>query len=175
MNFPEEFEDTFNLPKRTRLKVKTHPSMAPAYPARRLLKLQEYRIRRFNIKQAKAKVDKQIKKVRMKAIELMARQPPAGAFEEDEWVAEDPIIHPHASHRISALHGSSETIFCKRCGYWSSKASLRLLAEPCQGLKEGSKSTLRLLECGVMPGPEALIPPHLKKRHGRKGRRKSRW
>ena len=175
MSFPEEFEDTFNIPRRTRLRVKTHPSMAPAYPSRKLLRLQEYRIRRFNLKQAKAKIDIQVKKVRMEAIELMARQPPAGAFEEDEWTAEKPTIHPHASHRITALHGNSDTIFCKWCGYWSARANLKLLAKPCQGLKEGSRSTLRLLECGVRPGPEALIPSHLKKRHGRKGRRKSRW
>ena len=167
--------NTNETPKKMRLNRKTHPSNAPAYPARKLLKLSEFRIRKFNVNKAKAMREKQGRNVRMKAIELMARQPPPGAFEDDEWVTDDPITHPHASHRIVTLHGDSDTIFCKSCGYWSARASLKLLAKQCQGLKEGSKSKLRLLECGVRPGPEAVIPSHLKKRHGRKGRRKSRW
>jgi hypothetical protein len=105
---------------------------------------------------------------------LLARQPPSGALEVDEWSFDGPITNSHSSHRIVALHGNSDTIFCKNCSCWASKVKLRLLATPCQGIRVGSKSTLRLLECGVLPIAGAKLPAHLKKRHGRRGRR-CRW
>ena len=142
-----------------------------------MLKLTEYKLRKYKVKEAKRIQDLKFQKVRKYAVGLMAMQPPAGAFDEDEWTEPGTIVHPHPSHRIAALHGKGDTIFCKNCGCWASKASLKLLAEPCHGLKVGSKHTLRLLECGVMPSLEARIPPHLKLRHTKRGRRrrKARW
>ena len=83
---------------RRRLSTKTHPSQAPAYPARELLKLNEYRIRKFNFMKVRRKRDLEIKEARRKAIELMSRQPPIGASADEDWAAEGPIIHPSASH-----------------------------------------------------------------------------
>ena len=167
-----------NIPhKKKRLYGKTHPSLAPAYPKRALLKLSEYRLRRYKFKEAKRVHDRKLKKLRCQAVGLMAMQPPTGAFADEEWNEPGAIVNPHPSHRIAALHGRDETIYCKSCGCWASKVSLKLLAEPCQGLKASSRHTLRLLECGVKPGLEARIPSHLKLRHARKGRRrcKGRW
>ena len=160
--------------KKMRLYKKTPPSQAPGFPSRELLKKVEFCIRQNQLKKAKAKYESELKAVRCRAVELLARQPPSGAIADDEWKVHGPINNPHRSHRILTLHGNSETIFCKRCACWSSKTKLRHLAAPCQGLKVGSKSTLRLPECGVMPSIGATIPAHLKKRHGRRGRR-CRW
>ena len=157
-----------------RLRTKTNPSQAPGFPTRELLKLGEFRIRQHKLKKAKAKRDTERRAVRQRAIELLARQPPGAAMDIDEWSFDGPITNPHSSHRILALHGNSDTIFCKNCSCWASKAKLRLLATPCQGIRVGSKSTLRLLECGVLPIAGAKLPTHLKKRHGRIGRR-CRW
>ena len=105
----------------------------------------------------------------------MAMQAPIGAFDEEDRAEIEILEHPHPSHRILSMHGSGDIIFCKQCGYWSARVKLRLLAQPCRGLKEGNKSNLLLLECGVMPAPDARVPPHLKFKHQRRGRRKSRW
>ena len=134
----------------------------------------EYRIRKHKLKKAAAKRETERKAVRQRAIELLSRQPPGAAIDIDERSFEGPLNNPHSSHRILALHGNSDTIFCKNCSCWASKAKLKLLAIPCQGIKVGSKSTLRLLECGVLPIAGAKLPTHLKKRHVRKGRR-CRW
>ena len=107
---------------------------------------------------------------RESAIEWMAHQDHMGAFACDEGEAGE-IVMPHATHRILALNRASDTIYCKQCGCWAARVKLKLLASPCRGLQPGSKSTLRLLECGVLPGPTARIPPQLVKRR----RRKARW
>ena len=173
----DAINEAHSFSKRKRLHVKSHPSLAPAYPKRALLKMTDFKLRRFQVKEAKRLQDAKFKKVRSQAVEMMAMQPPSGAFDEDEWTEPGHIINPHPSHRIAALHGKEGTIFCKRCGCWASKVGLRLLAEPCHCLKESSKHTLRLLECGVMPSLEARIPAHLKLRHASRGRRgrKARW
>ena len=126
------------------------------------------------MKIAKAKQVKELKAARLNAIELLSRQPPSGAFAESERGYEGTIVNPHPSHYIKALHGDNDTMCCKSCGCWASKVKLRLLAVPCRGIKDGNKSTLRLLECGIMPTVGATILAHLKKRHGGQGK-KCRW
>ena len=154
--------------------MKTKAVLAPGYPQRALLKLSEHRIRQYKRKLAMKKQKAEYKAARHRAIELLSWQAPTGTFAADEWIEAGLIEHPDPSHRIVALHGQSDTIFCKRCGWWSARAKLRLLATPCQGLKDGDRSSLRLLECGVMPSPGAKVPQHFKKVHARKGRRR-RW
>ena len=159
---------------RRRLKVKTNPRET-GYTDRPLLKRAEFRIKKF---QAQIKIKKrqaEMKAARKIAIELMSRQAPGGAFDEHENEVSEILEHPHPSHRIQSMHGGGDIIFCKNCSYWSARTKLRLLSEPCRGLKDGNKSKLRLLECGVQPGPDARVPPHLKIKHQRKGRRRSRW
>ena len=112
------FEDMMgiNLVKRTRLRVKTKACLALGYPARALLKLSEHRVRQYQRRLAKKKQEAEYKVARCNAIELLSRQAPTGAFALEEWIETGPIEHPDPSHRVVALHGHSDTIFCKRCG-----------------------------------------------------------
>ena len=157
---------------RRRLRSKTAPEFAKGYPARALLKISEYRIQMHKLKLAKMKQRAEFKKARTRAIELLAMSAPSGAFAADEQTEFGEIELPHYSHHNSKLQGGSDTIFCRSCGLWSCRAKLRGLAKRCQGLQRGSKSTLRLLQCGVMPGPHARLPPHMKKVFNRLGRRR---
>ena len=143
---------------------------------RPLLKRAEAKVKRHQFQMKQKKRQAEIKAARKVAIQLLAMQAPAGAFAENERDEVGEFDLPHSSHKILALQGEGDTIYCKRCGCWSAKVKLRHLASPCLGMKAGNKSSLRLLECGVMPSPGATIPSHLKLRYGsRQRRRKSRW
>ena len=157
---------------RRRLRTKTAPAEAPMYPQRALLKKIEYNIRKAKLKKAQLEQRNVYRKMRAKAVELLSRQAPMGAFTAEEMLETGVIEHPHPSHSILALNGQNDTIYCKRCSWWSSRCKLRLLATPCLGLIAGNKSQLRLLQCGVMPSPTARTPPHLR---FQKGRRRRRW
>jgi len=162
--------------KRRRLHGKTNPSET-GYTVRPLLKKGEHKIKMQQWKVKKRKQEAELKAARKRAVEMLAWQAPIGAFDENERGEVSPLMSPHASHRILALQGGGNTIYCKQCGYWSSRVKLRHLANPCVGLQTGNRSTLRLLECGIMPAPKANIPANLKLRHGcsHRRRRKSRW
>ena len=143
---------------------------------RPLLKRAEYQIKKQIAHKKSRKQQLEAKAARKRAIELMAMQAPPSAFNDQDFEVSSIAEHPHQSHRIIALHGQSQTIYCKNCGHWSASSRLKLLARPCSGLKGGNRSNLRLLECGVMPAKMAKIPAHLKKVHAMRGRRrKSRW
>ena len=159
---------------RKRLWQKTAPA-ATGYPERALLKASEFRILKYKYKLELKRQRAKFRKARIEAIELLSRGAPTGAFAADEWIEVGPNEQPHSQHKTVARHGPSDTIYCKRCGWWSAKAKLRLLATPCQGLKEGNRSSLRLLECGVMRNPGAKVPPQFKKTRSRKGRTRRRW
>ena len=122
--------------------------------------------RRGIIRKAKAEQ----RAVRKEAIGTMAQLEHIGAFGWDEGEVGE-IVIPHATHRILALNRVSDTIYCKQCGCWAARVKFSLVASPCRGLQPGSKSTLRLLECGVLPGPKARVPPQLVKRR----RKKASW
>ena len=95
--------------------------------------------------------NKLAKEARAKALQLIIAQPELGDREAN---AEDRLAHfalPHTSHLISELQGDHRTIYCRRCGCWSSKLVFKGLGAPCSGLKKGNSSTLRLLRCGVFP------------------------
>ena len=141
------------------------------YPQRPLLKLKEFRIRKHQLQVAKRKKESEARALRAQSIELLSRQAPVAAFELEERTDLGEFQIPHFTHRILALNGNSDTIYCKACGWWSSRLRLRGLALRCQGLHEGNRSSLRMLECGVVPGLNAKIPPHLTKRR----QRESRW
>ena len=154
-----------------------HRSAAAAdhgYTARPLQNLQEHRVHMHKFKKAQQRHRAELKAARQQAIELLAMQPPSGAFGGEVETDTGPMQNPHPSHRILALEGSSSTIYCRNCGSWSARSKLRHLAARCAPLKDGSRHNLRLLQCGVMPAPLAKIPSHLKKVHRRRGR-KSRW
>ena len=175
---PSEFENDGNergAGQRRRLIAKTHPE-GTGYTLRPLLKRAEYQIKKQIAHKKSRKQQLEAKAARKRAIELMAMQAPPSDFNDQDFEVSIIAEHPHQSHRIIALHGRSQIIFCKNCSHWSASSRLKLLAKPCSGLKGGNRSNLRLLECGVMPAKKATIPMHLKKVHARRGRRrKSRW
>jgi len=161
---------------RRRLRRKTEATADHGYTTRPLNNLQAHRVLMHKFKTAQKRQRAEIKAARNEAIELLAMQPPGGAFDQDEGYQAEPGQQPHPSHRIIALEGNSTTIFCKHCGSWSKSDRLKHLALPCQPSDNGKRHSLRLLQCGVMPKEGATIPMHLKLRYGRQGRRrKSRW
>ena len=167
-NDPNETEH-----KRTRLLKKTMPCNALGYPQRPLLKLTEVKIARAKLKIAQREQKFKFKRARLKALELLAAQPEIGDGEIDIAGHGAAFALPHPTHRIVTFQGDDTTIFCKYSG-WSSRSRtrLKLLNKPCLALKEGNRSQLRLLECGILLAPGAWLPPkELKPR----ARRRKRW
>ena len=95
---------------RRRLRVKTAGGAEHGYTKRPLLHLQEHRIQMHTKKVAELKQKAEYKTARRKAIELLAYQPPPGAFDENDGRETEPLQQPHESHRVVALHGNSTTI-----------------------------------------------------------------
>ena len=73
----------------------------------------------------------------------------------------------HLSHTMKRMHGSEQVVYCSVCSYWqkTKKVTAALLA-PCEAIKRSNWSKLRLLQCGVMPGPGARIPPGMARAKG---------
>ena len=179
-NFEEQAENSEQIGEdrlvRTRLRAKTSPINAPAYPQRPLLRKAEYKVKKGQLKEAQRKEWAKYKAARNLAVAALSNQTEFGAsWKDDDGIAENfeevPKHQvPHPSHHISYM-ANSEVIFCRACACWSLRSRLRGLEERCTGLKEGSASTLRLLQCGVQPAPGARLPPRCRKRRARK----SRW
>ena len=162
---------TFKPPMRKRLSTKTPAAQALGYPLRALMKAHEFKVRKAQLKEIKRKRNQEWKAARLAAVNLLSQQADLSNvfpdFEDRSWSCQ----LPHASHRITSLHGDGDTIYCKLCGLWSKRSKLKGLARPCHGILNGNCGHLRLLECGVMPAPGARIPPRFR----RKRRRKGRW
>ena len=106
------------------------------------------------------------------AIRLLAAQPELARSSQAEQVevhtvAEATDSAPHATHDIQNLATNSSIIFCRTCSGWSLRNKLKSLAGRCEGLKDGNRSRLRLLEVGVAPFPGAKMPAHLSRVHCR--------
>ena len=159
-----------------RLWRKTAATANHGYTVRPLQNLQAHRISMHKVREDNLKQRAEFREMRKQAVQLLSMQPPGGAFDESEQGEIDYFQHPHPSHNIVALNGQSSVIYCRHCGSWSARDRLRHLGLPCLKLKDGNRHKLRLLQCGIMPKPEARIPSHLKLRYGRAGRRrKHRW
>ena len=156
--------------KRRRLREKTLPAAAPGFPQRALLRASDYKVKRAKLKKEQLAQRSGLKQVRSQVIQLLARQAPY-TEEQDDDPAALPLETPHPSHYIAAMPGNSSVIWCKACACWSLRQKLRGLAIGCKGLKVGNRSTLRLLQCGVIPKQNARLPPSEVKIR----RRKSRW
>ena len=70
----EEFEDLQREHVRRRLRTKTAPASAPAYPQRALLKRMEYNIRKAKLKKAQLEQNNVYKAMRARAVELLSMQ-----------------------------------------------------------------------------------------------------
>ena len=149
---------------------KTTPVEAPAFPQRALLRAQEFRVRNAKLKQAQLEQRRAWRKSRASAVQLLASQVPNCEDHDVEDIAATPMQTPHPSHYISAVAGEGNALWCKACACWSLKARLRGLANVCRGMGAGNNSTLRLLQCGVLPIKGARLPPGSTIVRRRKGR-----
>ena len=157
---------------RRRLRIKTVPTDAPGYPQRSLLTKADWRIQKGKLKEAQRKEWAKYKSARAEAVAALAKQTEhRSSWESEQVTAAANYQMPNPSHHITVMQVSRDIIYSKACACWSLRSKLKGLAGRCVGLKSGNASTIRLLQCGVKPEPEARLPPRqVKRRH-----RKSRW
>ena len=110
------------------------------------------------------------------AIRLLAAQLELARRPQEETVEGTQVgtncAMPHASHEIQYLATDNSIIYCRICSGWSLRIKLKSLRKESEGLKDGNRFRLRLLEVGVAPYPGAKMPAHLSRVHCR-GRRRS--
>ena len=75
----------------------------------------------------------------------------------------------HISHHMLQAK-RLQIIYCKDCGAWSKGGKLRNLAKICSGPTVRARTTVRLLEEGIVPGSGNCIPKEFKR--GTKGTRR---
>ena len=77
---------------------------------------------------------------------------------------------PHATHDVRHFAASNTVIiFCNICGRWQRHdAGRSKLAEPCEDIREGTKSQRKLLRLGIVPGGGAKLPANIKTSGGRR-------
>ena len=165
-------EEPSLVPPKRRLLVNTEASSVPAFPERALMTAKTVKVKKAQMKAEQSKQNAIGKIARQRALDAMKLQPELGDGDLDEAGLVAHFELPHASHHIRELHNDHSTIFCNSCSGWSSRLLLRNLLKPCQGLKDGNRSQLRLLQAGLMPGKGVRLPPRLKKRRNKWWHRK---
>ena len=131
----------------------------------------------FAIASIKRKLDEReargrAKKVRNEAAALPFRQSELLRAQLDidaqpDQFEPDQAERAHGTHTMVKMAGSDEVLFCNVCSYWQKHKRLTAaLREPCEPIKRGNWSKLRLLECGVMPGPGARLPSSMARAKG---------
>ena len=104
---------------------------------------------------------------RASAIRLLALQPELVSSQANSTSSSSTTSGPHHTHDITHLANDATIIYCRVCSAWSLRSKLKCLKSVCQGLKDGNRSRLRLLQCGVAPYPGAKMPSHLSRVHCR--------
>ena len=148
--------------KKRRLGGKTVPSEAPAFPQRPLLNRTKFRILQHKLKQHELEQRRAARSIRAESVRLLGLQFHGNGAEDTdkEYELPAPTHVPHPSHWISTLAGNQRAIWCKACGSWSISTNLKGLSNICKGLHRGRNSTLRLLQCGILPVAGARLPPN---------------
>ena len=114
------------------------------------------------------------KRIKSEAIELLGRQPELLQVQADVEVQPDQMEidwadkeQPHLSHTMVRMNGGRDVLYCSVCSYWlKNKRLTASLRQPCEALKRSNWSKLRMLQCGVMPGPGARLPPSMARAKG---------
>ena len=135
----------------------------PAFPERALITAKALKVKKGILKVKQDQQNKIGRKARSDAINAICLQPELGDGDPDDIGLLAHFDLPHLSHRILELPRNDRIIFCKYCSAWSSRLKLRKLLQPCEGLKAGNRSQLRILQSGLMPGPGVRLPPNLKR------------
>jgi len=133
----------------------------------------------FAIANNKRKLEERViksksKKTRTEAMELLGRQPELLTSQAEVEAQPDQVEidwankeRPHITHTMIRMHGDGEVLFCSVCSYWlKNKRLTASLRNPCEALKRSNWSKLRMLQCGVMPGPGARLPPSMARAKG---------
>ena len=164
------------MPKRRRLVVEISP-LSTGYSNTALVTRSNYKI---GMEQRRNKIasHKRERTLAVRAaIRLLAAQPNLGNDLFDNLdVAERSFVearvnNPHPSHDIQTLASHVNIIYCRRCAAWSTNVKLKAIASVCEGLKDGNKAQLRLLQVGLVPLAGVRMPRHLSKAYAR-GRRR---
>ena len=164
------------MPKRRRLWGKTSP-LKTGYPNIALVTRTVYKTRmaKRKVEVAANKRDKSI--AITAALKLLAAQPSVFQSQVDgessarTQVPDRTFGISHPSHSIQSLSRQFDIIYCRNCSAWSKNDKLKALGSPCQGLKEGNRAQMRLLEEGIIPLAGVRMPAHLRLNYAR-GRRR---
>ena len=157
--------------KQRRLGVKTAPIEVSAFPLRPLLNHAKYKVLQHKLKTAKRKQVKAARMIRTESVRLLSLNHVREEEGFHEYELPAPTQIPHHTHHITTLGGDQGVIWCKGCGCWSLSSQLKGLAKICDGARAKRASTVRLLQCGIVPVAGARLPINeLKKR-----RNTSRW
>ena len=108
------------------------------------------------------------------AIQLLAMHHVDGQLETSREMkpkSSIPVAKPHLSHEIATLPNHDGIIWCRRCSSWSRNVKLKALGRVCEGLKDGNRAQLRLLQVGIAPYAGVRMPRHLARRFERRRRR----
>jgi len=156
------------LPRHRRLGHKI-PSANTDYSKTKLVtKAELKRLNEMKAEQAKRKA-KEEKAAKAKAVEAIRHQPELshGAV----YVPAKSARHvPHSTHDVRHFAAANTVIiFCNICGRWQRHdAGRSKLEEPCEDIREGSKSQRKLLRFGIVPGSGAKLPAHIKTSGGKR-------
>ena len=151
--------------------MKTAPIEVPAFPLRPLLNHAKFKVLQHKLKIAKRQQSNAERMIRTDAVRLLALNHVREEEGEGEYELPAPTQIPHHTHHITTLVGNQGVIWCKGCGCWSLSVYLKGLAKTCDGASAKRYSTIRLLQCGIMPIAGARLPTNeLMKR-----RKTNRW
>ena len=156
--------------------IKRHRRLGQKAPAentdysktRLVTKEESKRLKALKAEQVKRKT-KEEKAARANAAEAIRQQPEISHGEMYEPAA-SAKHKPHASHDVRHFAAANTVIiFCNDCGRWQrNDAGRSKLGEPCEEIREGSKSQRKLLRHGIIPGGGAKLPAHIRTSGGKR-------
>jgi len=158
------------IPRNRRLGGKI-PSVNTDYSHTRLVtKVELKRLKELKAEQAKrkAKAERTAKANAVETVRLQPERTHGDAFAPGD--AEAAKHKPHASHDVKHFAAATTMImFCDHCGRWQRHdAGRSKLSDPCEEIREGNKSTRKLLRHVIIPGAGAKLPAHIKTSGGKR-------
>ena len=70
---------------------------------------------------------------------------------------------PHITHDLRQMLTHPIT-YCNTCAHFAWHGTHSKLRKPCEPILKGNKTSLRLLQCDIVPKKGAKLPLHLRKR-----------
>jgi hypothetical protein len=141
------------------------PADGSDFPARASIQKVEHD-RLKGIEAEKASKVRKLNKAALKTAEQsFAQNPEAFTIPEPPSVDVPKGWRPHITLDIrqKATH---PILYCDTCGWVAWQEAHSKLREECEDIKKGSRTTLRLLQCDIVPTKGARLPLQLRKRNG---------